>query len=247
MANVMKRPEWFEIWFDTPYYHFLYENRDEEEAEQFLSALLNYLQLPPGSSVLDVACGTGRYSRFLESKNFNVVGIDLSWKNIQQASRFESEHLMFLLHDMRKPFYVNYFDATFNFFTSFGYFSGERDNLKAIHSLSTSLKKGGRLVIDFFNSEKVIREMMPDQQLLRNNILFTIKKRLENEVIIKNISFRDEGKEFEFEERVQALGLRDFEQYFQKQHLKLKDVFGDYHLKSFDPQHSDRMILVAEK
>jgi hypothetical protein len=30
-------------------------------------------------------------------------------------------------------------------------------------------------------------------------------------------------------------------------HLKLKEVFGDYQLHPFDPQKSERMILIAEK
>lgn len=242
-----QKQEWFETWFDTPYYHILYEDRDEKEAEQFLNSLLNYLQLPPHASVLDVACGTGRYSLFLANKNFNVIGIDLSWKNIQHASRYESDNLTFFLHDMREEFYINYFDAVFNFFTSFGYFSSEKDNLKAIRSLSYSLKTGGRFVMDFFNSEKVVREIVPFQQVLRNDILFTVKKSFEHNVIVKKISFQDQGKEFEFEERVQTLGLRDFERYFQRYHLKVNDIFGDYQLRVFDPKNSERMILVAEK
>ena len=77
---------------------------------------------------------------------------------------------------MRETFYINYFDAAFNFFTSFGYFSNEKDNLKAIRALSNSLKPGGCLVIDFFNSEKVIREIVPHQEIDRNKIHFTIEK-----------------------------------------------------------------------
>jgi len=30
----MRKPEWFETWFDTPYYHMLYQNRDVKEAEE---------------------------------------------------------------------------------------------------------------------------------------------------------------------------------------------------------------------
>ncbi|HYV94693.1 MAG TPA: methyltransferase domain-containing protein [Chitinophagales bacterium] len=249
-----QKQEWFETWFDTPYYHILYDHRDDKEAEQFLNALLNHLQLPPESTVLDAACGNGRYSIFLANKGFNVVGIDLSWKNIQHAGNFESENLTFYLHDMREMFYVNYFDAVFNFFTSFGYFSSEKDNLKAIRSLSNSLKPGGRLVIDFFNSEKIVREIIPLQDFDKNNIQFTIKKSLElnrdesaPRVMVKKIFVRDHGKQFEFEERVQALTLKNFEHYFNMHHLKLREVFGDYHLHPFDPQNSERMILVAEK
>jgi SAM-dependent methyltransferase len=242
-----QKQEWFETWFDTPYYHILYEHRNEKEAEQFLDSLLDYLQLPPRAFVLDVACGTGRYSLFLANKKFNVTGIDLSWKNIQLASKYETDNLTFFLHDMRSPFYINYFDAAFNFFTSFGYFSSEKDNLKAIHSLSHSLKPGGKLVIDFFNSEKVIRKIKPEEKINLGGIEFTIRKNIEQRVIVKKISFTHHGKDLEFEERVQALQLEDFQRYFQLYGLQLKDVFGDYQLHPFDRPESNRMILIAEK
>jgi hypothetical protein len=44
--------EWFESWFDTPYYHLLYSNRDYTEAENFITKLTADLQLPPQSKSL---------------------------------------------------------------------------------------------------------------------------------------------------------------------------------------------------
>ncbi|MFI5135117.1 MAG: class I SAM-dependent methyltransferase [Chitinophagales bacterium] len=243
----MRKPEWFEIWFDTPYYKLLYRNRDESEAERFLDVLLGYLKLPPNASVLDVACGTGRYSMFLADRGFNAIGIDLSYKNIEHASVYERENLTFFRHDMREIFYVNYFDAVFNFYTSFGYFSAEKDHLKAIRSMSLSLKKGGKLIIDFFNSSKTVNEILEHEDIARDGILFSVKRTIEQNAIVKKIYFQDEGKEFHFEERVQMLTLDDFNRWFGMHGLKLKDVFGDYKLNPFDEKISDRMIVIAEK
>jgi SAM-dependent methyltransferase len=243
----MRKPEWFETWFDTPYYKMLYQNRDDSEAKRFLNVLLDYINLPPNASVLDVACGTGRYTSFLAERGYNAVGIDLSYNNIEHASMLESENLTFFMHDMREIFYVNYFDAVFNFYTSFGYFSSEKDHVKAIRSMSHSLKPGGKLMIDFFNAEKTIREMTEHQQVLREGILFSVRKFLEDHVIVKKIYLQDEGREFHFEERVQALTLDDFNRWFEMHRLKLREVFGDYGLNPFDVNSSDRMILIAEK
>jgi hypothetical protein len=44
--------EWFESWFDTPYYHLLYSNRDYTEAENFITKLTAELQLPTSSKSL---------------------------------------------------------------------------------------------------------------------------------------------------------------------------------------------------
>ena len=58
----MKQKEWFAEWFDTSYYHTLYKNRDEQEAANFISRLIDDLKLPKSSYLLDIACGKGRHS-----------------------------------------------------------------------------------------------------------------------------------------------------------------------------------------
>ncbi len=179
----MKQKEWYETWFDSPYYHVLYQNRDEEEAEQFMQNLLSYLKLPDNSRVLDVACGKGRHAVYLAENGLDVVGIDLSWKNICHAQHLERKNLSFFLHDMRKAFYVNYFEVVFNLFTSFGYFESEKENQRAINSMSLSLKKGGRLVIDFFNSNKISKELVPQEYVTREGLMFLLKKQFEGKVI----------------------------------------------------------------
>ena len=41
----MKQSEskWYTTWFDTPYYHILYKNRDDEEAKNFMAKLSDFL------------------------------------------------------------------------------------------------------------------------------------------------------------------------------------------------------------
>ncbi|PCJ84325.1 MAG: SAM-dependent methyltransferase, partial [Flavobacteriales bacterium] len=65
--------------------------------------------------------------------------------------------------------------------------------------------------------------------------------------IVKKIAFSDKGKEFNYEEKVKALALRDFEKYFINAGLVIKSVFGNYDLNPFDEDDSDRLILLAKK
>ena len=111
--------QWFKDWFNTPYYHQLYFKRDEKEASAFIDKLITYLNPAPGATMLDVACGKGRHSIRLAEKGFDVTGIDLSADSIEEALLSSSDTLQFFQHDMRLPFWINYFDYAFNFFTSF--------------------------------------------------------------------------------------------------------------------------------
>ena len=81
----MKKEDWFKNWFDSPYYHVLYKNRDKNEANVFIQNLVNWLQLDKSSTVLDLGCGKGRHAIELKKKYKKVVGIDLSKKSIDEA------------------------------------------------------------------------------------------------------------------------------------------------------------------
>ena len=59
---------WFESWFDSKYYHILYQNRDDNEAKYFIDNLLDAFHFKKGARLLDLACGKGRHSIYLNSK-----------------------------------------------------------------------------------------------------------------------------------------------------------------------------------
>src|SRR6476469_4934477 len=98
---------WYQQWFDSPYYHTLYFEHNEAEAQAFLQRLILYFKPAPGSRMLDAGCGRGRHSRMLAASGFDVTGTDLSPASISYAKQFEGERLHFYQHDMRLPFWVN--------------------------------------------------------------------------------------------------------------------------------------------
>lgn len=115
--------DWFSSWFNTTYYHILYKNRNDQEAEFFMKNLLNYLDLNPNAFLVDMACGKGRHARFLHKQGYRVMGLDLSDESIQSALQDVEEGLDFKVHDMRDAIqFEEPVDAVLNLFTSFGYF-----------------------------------------------------------------------------------------------------------------------------
>ena len=93
MKKNSENSEWFEDWFDSPYYHILYKNRDDKEAKDFISNLINYLKPGTNNILLDVACGKGRHSLFLNQLVFTVDGFDLSENSINIAKKYENKKL----------------------------------------------------------------------------------------------------------------------------------------------------------
>ena len=243
-----KKSCWFENWFDSPYYHLLYGNHDEKEAENFISHLVNFLNPPKNSFVLDLACGKGRHAVALYKRGLDVTGIDLSEKNIAEAKKQEREGLSFFVHDMRFPFNVNYFDYTFNLFTSFGYFSSPRENANVISAVKSGLKANGIFVIDFLNASFVKKMINRNNEggLEAGGIKFHWKKEIKNGFVAKEISFEAENKKYFFTENVQLLSLDDFKKMLDP-FFTVENIFGDYNLGKFDEENSPRLILIARK
>ena len=238
-----EKNNWYASWFNTPYYHILYKDRDHREAALFMNTLTNYLKLKENDSILDLACGKGRHSKYLYRQGFNVTGVDLSEESIAYAKQYEKPRLHFEVHDMCLP-YPKKFDAVFNLYTSFGYFEKEEDNLRTIKAIKSELKSNGYGVIDFLNVDLAIKKLVPSEKKEIGGILFDIEKYVEGGYIIKNIRFNDEGDDYYFTERVKALRLEDFQDYFEKAGVTLKAVFGDYKLNKFDENTSERLILI---
>ena len=238
---------WYATWFDTPYYHLLYKNRNQVEAGNFIENLLQYLKPSKEALFLDVACGKGRHSKHIHQLGFNVHGIDLSEKSIKEASIFNNERLHFEQHDMREVYRSNYFDYTVNLFTSFGYFDEVSDNQKAMDAMAKNLKKDGILVVDFMNSKKVCLNLVEKEIKSVDPIDFYIERKIKSGFIKKDIQFTDKGKKHHFQEKVQALTLNDFSNLLQKAELKIIDLWGNYEKNDFDVLKSNRLIIIAQK
>lgn len=239
--------KWFEKWFNTPYYHLLYDNRNFKEADAFIFTLVNHLNLKKDSKIWDLACGKGRHAIALNKYDLDVIGTDLSEESIKEALNQENEKLQFYTLDMRSPFRSNYFDYILNLFTSFGYFSNANDDLKVFKSVSNSLKKNGLFVFDYLNKNVVISTLQQTQEIVKSNVKFTISKHVEGNTIIKKIKIEEKGISHEFQESVKLYSVDDIMLLAQKAGLEKVAIFGDYNLNEFIAKTSNRMIFIFRK
>ncbi len=235
--------KWYASWFDTPFYHILYKDRNDTEAQNFMDALTEYLNLPEQGTVLDLACGKGRHARYLNQIGYQVTGVDLSENSIAFAKQFENDTLQFDVHDMCLP-HTRKFDAVFNLFTSFGYFEDDNDNLRTIKAIKANLNDIGFGVIDFMNSEFIIDNLVPEEVKVVDGITFNLKRYVQDGFIIKDIAFNANNTAYNYQERVRGFTLKDFEALFKQADVHLLDIFGDYKLNKYSAKTSNRLIMI---
>ena len=213
----------------------------------FIDNIIDFIQPQKESTILDLACGKGRHSIYLNKKGFNVTGVDLSQNSINEANKQANAQLHFHQMDMREIKPIQSFNLVMNMFTSFGYFDHKSDNLKVLNGVHSVLNPNGYLVIDFLNASKVIQNLVKEEKQEIDHITFTINRFIKDQTVVKQIHVSDNEQEFNFQERVSMFELSDFEEMFTQTGFKLVTSFGNYHLNEFNPQKSDRLILVAQK
>ena len=243
-----ERTEWYKIWFDSSYYHLLYQHRDEREAKFLIDNLMPRLRLPIGAKVLDLACGRGRHAVYLNAKGFQVTGLDLSEASIDFAKPFENELLKFDVHNSKYPYALAEFDAVFNLFTSFGYENHDSDNYSTIRSAADSLKPNGYFVLDYLNEAQIRKEnLKSEQSVFVGKTQFQIKRQIIDNFVTKTIEVIDHTEQHIFTERVKLYSSHDLMSFFKQSGLTIMGLYGNYQFEAYQKETSPRHILIGKK
>jgi SAM-dependent methyltransferase len=243
----MKSESWYRSWFNSPYYHLLYQNRDETEAAAFIDQIMKYLKPAKDARFLDLACGKGRHSIYINKMGYDVTGADLSKTNIEYASAFSNEKLHFYVHDMRLPISLAKFDYVLNLFTSFGYFKNNDENISVLKASYQNLKSRGKILIDFLNVNVVSEALVPTEKKIIGDVSFNINRELKDGFITKFIHVHDGQNEYHYQEKVAALSKQDFSGMLSSVGFEILDIFGNYKLDQYVENKSPRLIIIARK
>ena len=114
-----------------------------------VARLIDLLELPSGSRILDCPCGQGRHAHLLAEAGFDVDGLDYSEPLLKIARRRGTGRtLRYTQGDMRRlpSRWSRRFDGVVNLFTSFGFFDNPGDDLRVLSEFARVLKPGGVLV-----------------------------------------------------------------------------------------------------
>ena len=113
-------------------------------------------------TMLDLGCGTGFSSEILVEKGFRVIGVDILYDMLSKANEKRNllglNNLMLVLADIN---HLPIRNNSFNFIVSISAYNfiihekyGKRNKKKIVNNtakfLNTSLKKDGRMVIEFY-------------------------------------------------------------------------------------------------
>ncbi len=240
---------WWRDWFNQIYLD-VYAHRDDETAEQEIRSALSFVELNRDDWILDLCCGSGRHCRALRRKGYShVIGIDYSPALLRQA-KTSPPHSFYVRADMRLlPLGDERIDAVFSFFTSFGYFNTNVENIGVLQEIGRVLKDKGWFLIDYLNADYVSQHIEAETtrihgeyQIKERRSISDDGERVEKEIIIENWG----GKEHRYFESVRLYSYDEMVDMLQTAGLKLTNALGSFDALAYKSD-SPRMILYGQR
>ena len=229
---------WYQEWFGEEYLE-LYSHRDEREAQQQVAFVQTHFGSVHGS-ILDLACGSGRHMSELAARGYPAIGCDLSFTLLRNG-RNEYGPMPVARADMRSlPFRDGAFGGLVSFFTSFGYFATEDENMQVVREMSRVLSKRAVFLFDYLNVHRELENLVKRETLKEMLIerWFDASDRSFN----KRITIGQRH----YLERVRGYDLDEISMMFSSCNLAMHAAFGDFDGAPFS-KASPRLILVGMK
>ena len=231
---------WYQEWFGEEYLE-LYSHRDENEARQQVTFFRQQCGMVRGP-VLDLASGMGRHIQELREHGYRAVGCDLSYTLLRTGIR-EYGAMAVARADMRSlPFCDSVFAALVNFFTSFGYFASEDENLQVVREMSRVMEKGAPFLFDYLNVERELQKLV--QRETRSTPTGEVRIERWFDQYDRSFNKRITIGEKRYLERVRGYDLDEISAMFASCNLSIRSAFGNFDGSKFD-RSSPRLILVG--
>ena len=134
-------------------YDLFMDNVPYEEWCEYLTQIFQENGIKDGL-VLDLGCGTGKLTRLMEKKGYDLIGVDNSFEMLDIAREQDCENILYLMQDMREFELYGTVRAIYSACDSINYILEEEDLLEVFKLVNNYLDPGGLFVFDINSSFK---------------------------------------------------------------------------------------------
>lgn len=128
-------------------YDLFMDNVPYEQWGEYLTCLFKEYGIEDGL-LLDLGCGTGKLTRYLAEKGYDMIGVDYSYEMLDVAKAESKEEILYLMQDMRGFELYGTVRAIYSACDCANYIL-EEEELKEVFSLANNyLDPGGLFVFD---------------------------------------------------------------------------------------------------
>jgi SAM-dependent methyltransferase len=205
-----------------------------------------------GGSVLDLACGPGRFAVAFAQAGFHVTGVDRTRFLLDKARERATQAgatVEWVEQDMREFVRSDAFDLALNVYTSFGYFDDPAENRRVLENILASLKPGGTFLFEHIGKELLAGRFQPTQAdtLADGSVMIQRRKviddwsRIDVEWIIL-----EGGRATSFRLRHWLYSAREIRNLFASVGFTDIAIYGGLDASPYGPQ-AQRLVALAKK
>ena len=246
--------EWFYEFFEQDYFRKTPEQIGTiiDKSVPQVEFLIDVLELNPDHRILELCCGYGRHAINLARRGYNVTGFDLcerALKLARQKSQKENLKTHLVRGDIRALPFRSEFDRVYSLF-AFGYFENDDEILKVLGGASSSLKPGGRLLVDAINGPRILRDFVEsareeeaERYILHKRAYDKETKRLRSEW---TFIYKDTGETNKHTITERLCSVNELVSMIDSVGLRTLNVYGDFDKSEYN-EDSKRIIVVAKR
>lgn len=141
-------------------YDLFMDNVPYEEWCEYLAGILKENGIESGL-ILDLGCGTGKLTRLMEQKGYDMIGVDNSCEMLDVAREQENANILYLMQDMREFELYGTVRAIYSACDSVNYILEAEELLTVFKLVNNYLDPGGLFIFDI-NSPYKYRELLAE-------------------------------------------------------------------------------------
>ena len=243
--------EWTKKYYDEVYLRRWGLGQPDETVLKSAKFLLQALRVRKGDTLLDVGCGQGRYSLAFAKNGLKVTGLDASEALISEANRLAQEMALsveWIVGDMRRIPFEDQFDGAI-VVDAFGFFEDDSENLEVIRQISKALKPAARLVLVVVNGQRILNNFRAVDKEEKEDLTIEINRELltPRRAMREVLRFRDGESVMTYERYQRLYSVEELSELASKTGFRILDIYGNLTGSHYDPESSEKIVLVAER
>ena len=218
-----------------------------------VEAIERLLELRPGSTLLDLACGQGRHLIHLAIQGYSVIGLDRSDVLMRQAykdGQIRGLDVNLVQGDMRALPFDCAFDGVVNWFTALGYLESDEEDQKVLNDVAAVLRPGGRFVMEMANPIQTYqKQAWEDSEMASTGYAMVNRNHMDYETGCQHTSrviITPDGERIERELKVRVYLPHELERMLNIAGMERLGFFGSLDGEPLAPE-SSRLILTARR
>lgn len=229
----------------SKYYDYIFPTGDAQ-----LSLIREIVGNPP-KDILDVACGSGGYSKKLNDLGYNMTAIDLDESMIKQLKEKDRNLDARVLNMLDMDQLNKKFDLIFCIGNSMVHLNDNAEILSFLKKCKNNLKPGGYLLIQIVNYDRILEKDIKTLPLIENREVGLIFERYYDYIPEKHkIDFKTilkvDGLNLENHVLLHPITSKEFLNLLEELGYKNIRTYGNFKKDKYDPMNSFPLVVIAQ-